>query len=294
MTDRIVITGAAGQVGRCLAAEAALLGHDVLALNASQWDITDASAGEGIVQRGDVVVNCAAFTAVDAAEADPDRAHAVNAVGAGNVARTCALAGARLIHVSTDFVFSGHFDGAPRPYEIDDPPEPLGVYGRSKLAGEQAVRAELPGAHVVRTAWVYTGTGGDFVGAIARRIDGDGPVEVVADQIGSPTYVGDLVGALLQIVGGGVSAPLLHAANAGVASRFEQARAVFVALGADPGRVRPVSTDRYPRPAPRPSYSVLSSRLSAAAGLTPLRPWREALAEALAGRSGLSGPSGTG
>lgn len=286
MTDRIVITGAAGQVGRCLAAEAALLGHDVLALNSAQWDITDASAGEGIVERGDVVVNCAAFTAVDAAEADPDGAHAVNAVGAGNVARTCALAGARLVHLSTDFVFSGRFDGAPRPYEVDDPPDPLGVYGRSKLAGERAVRAELPGAQVVRTAWVYTGTSGDFVGAIARRIEGNGPVEVVADQIGSPTYVGDLVGALLQIVAGGVSAPLLHAANAGVTSRFEQARAVFAALGADPARVHPVSTDRYPRPAPRPRYSALSSRLSAAAGLTPLRPWREALAEALAGPSG--------
>jgi dTDP-4-dehydrorhamnose reductase len=281
MANRIVVTGAAGQVGRRLAAEAALRGHDVLALNASQWDITDASAGRGIVERGDVVVNCAAFTAVDAAEADPDRAHAVNAVGAGNVARTCALAGARLIHVSTDFVFSGCFDGAPRPYEIDDPPQPLGVYGRTKLAGEQAVRAELPGAQVVRTAWVYTGTGGDFVAAIARRVDATGPVEVVTDQIGSPTYTGDLVGALLQIVAGGVSAPLLHAANAGVASRFEQARAVFAALGADPGRVHPVSTGRYPRPAPRPSYSALSSRLSAAAGLTPLRPWREALADAL-------------
>jgi dTDP-4-dehydrorhamnose reductase len=286
MADRIVITGAAGQVGRCLAAEAARLGHSVLALNSSQWDITDASGGEGIVERGDVVVNCAAFTAVDAAEADPDGAHAVNAVGAGNVARICALAGARLIHLSTDYVFSGRFDGEPRPYEIDDAPEPLGVYGSSKLAGEWAVRAELPGALVVRTAWVYTGVGGDFVGAIARRIDGGGPVEVVDDQIGSPTYVGDLAGALLQIAAGGVSAPLLHAANAGVVSRFEQARAVFAALGADPRRVRPVPTDRHPRPAPRPSYSALSARLSAAAGLTPLRPWREALAAALSGLTG--------
>jgi dTDP-4-dehydrorhamnose reductase len=281
MADRIVITGAAGQLGRRLAAEAARLGHDVLALSSSQWDITDASAGEGIVEPGDVVVNCAAFTAVDAAEADPDGAHAVNAVGAGNVARTCALAGARLIHVSTDFVFSGRFDGAPRPYDIDDLPEPLGVYGRSKLAGERAVRVELPGAQIVRTAWLYTGAGGDFVGAIARRIDGNGPVEVVTDQIGSPTYVGDLAGALLQIAACGVSAPLLHAANAGAVSRFEQAQAVFAGLGADPRRVRPVTTDRYPRPAPRPAYSALSSRLSAAAGLTPLRSWREGLAAAL-------------
>jgi dTDP-4-dehydrorhamnose reductase len=281
MGDRIVITGAGGQLGRRLAAEAARLGHDVLALNSSQWDITDASAGEAIVERGDVVVNCAAYTAVDAAEADPDGAHAVNAVGAGNVARTCALAGARLIHVSTDYVFSGRFDGAPHPYDIDDPPEPLSVYGLSKLAGEQAVHAALPDAHVVRSAWVYTGAGGDFVAAIGRQIPGDGPIDVVVDQVGSPTYVADLAGALLQIAAGGVSAPLLHAANAGAVSRFEQARAVFAALGADPERVRPVPTDRHPHPAPRPSYSALSSRLSAAAGLPPLRPWRDALAAAL-------------
>jgi dTDP-4-dehydrorhamnose reductase len=268
-------------VGRRLAAEAARLGHGVLALTSSQWDITDASAGEGIVRAGDVVVNCAAYTAVDAAEADPEAAHAVNGVGAGNVARTCALAGARLIHLSTDYVFSGRFDGAPRPYDIDDPTGPLGVYGRSKLAGERAVHAELPDGHVVRTAWVYTGVGGDFVGSIARRIDDDGPVEVVADQIGSPTYVGDLVGALLHIASGGVAAPLLHAANAGAASRFEQAQAVFAVLGADPERVVPVTSDRHPRPAPRPSYSALSARLSEAAGLTPLRPWRHALAAAL-------------
>ncbi len=281
MGDRIVITGARGQVGRRLAADAARLGHDVLALSSSQWDITDSSAGDGIVEQGDVVVNCAAYTAVDAAETDPDGARAVNAVGAGNVARTCARAGARLIHLSTDYVFSGRFDAAPRPYDLDDPPAPLSVYGRSKLAGEQAVHAELPHGQVVRTAWVYTGVAGDFVGAIVRRLDDDDPVEVVADQVGSPTFVGDLVGALLQIAEAGISAPLLHAANAGAASRFEQAQAVFAELGADPQRVRPVPSGRHPRPAPRPNYSALSSRLSAAVGLTPLRPWRDALAAAL-------------
>jgi dTDP-4-dehydrorhamnose reductase len=281
MGDRIVITGAAGQVGRCLASEAVRLDRPVLPLTSAQWDITDPSAGEGIVESGDVVVNCAAYTAVDAAEADPDGAHSVNALGAGNVARTCARAGARLIHLSTDYVFSGRFDGPVRPYDIDDSPEPLSVYGSTKLAGERAVRAELPDAQVVRTAWVYTGEGGDFVAAIARRLDGDGPVDVVADETGSPTYVGDLVGALLEIAAGGISAPLLHAANAGAVCRFEQARAVFEELGADPERVRPVPTERYPRPAARPSYSALSSRLSATLGLTPLRPWRDALAVAL-------------
>jgi dTDP-4-dehydrorhamnose reductase len=281
MGNRIVITGADGQVGRCLAAEAARLDHAVLPLSSARWDITDPSAGEGIVESGDVVVNCAAYTAVDAAEADSDGAHAANAVGAGNVARTCARAGARLIHVSTDYVFSGRFEGRPHPYDLADRPEPINVYGASKLAGERAVHAELPEAHVVRTAWLYTGDGGDFVAAIARRVDGDGPVDVVTDQTGSPTYVGDLVGALLEIAGGGIGAPLLHAANSGVVSRFEQARAVFEALGADPERVRPVPTERYPRPAPRPSYSALSSRLSSNLGLTPLRPWRDALAAAL-------------
>jgi dTDP-4-dehydrorhamnose reductase len=253
----------------------------VVPLSSARWDITDPSAGEGIVESGDVVVNCAAYTAVDAAEADPDGAHAANAVGPGNVARTCARAGARLIHLSTDHVFSGRFEGRPHPYDLADRPEPINVYGASKLAGERAVHAELPEAHVVRTAWLYTGDGGDFVAAIARRVDADGPVDVVSDQTGSPTYVGDLVGALLEIAAGGIGAPLLHAANSGVVSRFEQARAVFEALGADPERVRPVTSDCHPRPAPRPSYSALSSRLSSTLGLTPLRPWRDALAAAL-------------
>jgi dTDP-4-dehydrorhamnose reductase len=281
MGDRIVITGAGGQVGRRLAAEAARQGLEVVPLTSTEWDITDPAAGADAVESGDVVVNCAAFTAVDAAESEPDAAHAVNAVGPQNVARLCARAGARLIHVSTDYVFSGDFDGAPRPYDVNDTPAPRSVYGRTKLAGERAVLGELPDAHVVRTAWVYTGTGGDFVAAIARRAAGAGPVEVVADQIGSPTYVGDLVSALLEIAAGGISAALLHAANAGAASRFEQARAVFEELGADTERVQPVGSDRHPRPAPRPRYSALASRASTAAGLTGLRPWRDALAAAL-------------
>jgi dTDP-4-dehydrorhamnose reductase len=282
MGDRIVICGARGQVGRRLAREAGRAGLDVVPLTSAQWDITVATAGQPYVKTGDVVVNCAAFTAVDEAEAQPETAHAVNAVGARNVARTCARVGARLIHVSTDYVFSGHFDDAPHPYDIDDEPAPLSVYGRTKLAGEQGVHAELPAAHVVRTAWVFTGVGGDFVATIARRAPGGESVDVVADQIGSPTYVGDLVSALLRIAEGHISAPLLHAANAGAVSRFELARAVFEELGADPERVRPVGSDRHPRPAPRPSYSALSSRASEAAGLPPLRPWRDALAAALA------------
>ncbi|WNG94143.1 dTDP-4-dehydrorhamnose reductase [Mycobacterium sp. ITM-2016-00318] len=282
MANRMVISGAGGQVGRVLAAEAGRRGLDVLALTSAQWDITDADAAQRIVARGDVVVNCAAFTAVDAAESEPERAHAVNAVGPGTVARACASAGARMIHISTDYVFDGSFDGAPRPYDVDDPTRPLSVYGKTKLAGEQAVHAALPDAHVVRTAWVYTGAGSDFVGVMRRLAAGDGPVNVVVDQIGSPTYSADLVSALLEIAGRPATPPLLHVANEGAASRFEQARLVFEGVGADPDRVLPAAAEDMPRPAARPPYSALSNRAAASAGQTPLRPWRDALAAALA------------
>ena len=282
MAYRIVITGAGGQVGRILAEAAGRRGLDVLALTSSQWDITDAGAAEEFVASGDVVVNCAAYTAVDGAESDPERAHAVNAVGAGNVARACANAGARMIHISTDYVFSGAFDAAPRPYDVDDDTGPLSVYGKTKLAGEQAVHAALPDAHVVRTSWVYTGAGSDFVGVMRRLAAGDQPVRVVVDQTGSPTYSVDLVAAILDITERTEAPPLLHVANEGAASRFEQARAVFEGVGADPERVRPVGTEDMPRPAARPPYSALSGRAARAAGLAPLRPWREARAAALA------------
>ena len=282
-----MITGAGGQLGGCLAALATDRGRDVLALTSSQWDITDPGAAERIIASGDVVVNCAAYTDVDGAESDEAGAYAVNAAGPEHVARACARAGARLIHVSTDYVFSGDFgDGEPRPYEPGDEADPRGVYARSKLAGERAVLAALPEASqgiVVRTAWVYTGgTGKDFVAVMRRLAAGNGPVDVVDDQTGSPTYVADLAAALLQVADNRVPGPILHAANGGEVSRFGQARAVFEECGADPARVRPVSTARFPRPAPRPAYSALGGRQSTAAGLAPLRPWRDALVAALA------------
>ena len=286
MPRRIVITGAGGQLGSCLASLATGQGRDVLACTSAQWDITDPGAAARIVRAGDVVINCAAYTNVDAAETDEERAYAVNAAGPEHIARACARAGAGLVHVSTDYVFNGDFgDAEPRPYEPGDDTAPQGVYARSKLAGEQAVLAALPEASdgiVVRTAWVYTGgTGKDFVAVMRRLAAGDGPVDVVDDQVGSPTYVADLAAALLQVVDDRVPGPVLHAANEGAVSRFGQARAIFEECGADPARVRPVSTAQFPRPAPRPSYSALSSRQSAAAGLKPLRPWRAALVAAL-------------
>jgi dTDP-4-dehydrorhamnose reductase len=292
MSSRTVICGAGGQLGRSLAALATGQGRDVLALTSSQWDITDPVAAERIIENGDVVINCAAYTNVDGAESDEAGAYAVNAAGPEHIARACARVGARLIHVSTDYVFTGEpatgdpGESGPRPYEPSDETDARGVYALSKLAGERAVLAALPEASdgvVVRTAWLYTGgTGKDFVAVMRRLAAGDGPVNVVNDQTGSPTYVADLAAALLQIADDRVPGPILHAANEGAVSRFEQARAVFEECGADPARVRPVSTDQFPRPAPRPTYSALSSRESAAAGLTPLRPWRPALVAALA------------
>jgi dTDP-4-dehydrorhamnose reductase len=283
MSQRIVIIGAGGLVGTVLAAQATRRGRQVLALTSAQCDVTDAGAVERHINADDAVINCAAFTKVDDAEREQDRAFAVNATGAENVAHACARAGAGLVHVSTDYVFSGDFGEAERhPYEIDDETGPTSVYARSKLAGEFAVLTAMPDAHVVRTSWIFSGgDGGDFVATMRRLAGGDGTVDVVADQIGSPTYVGDLAGALLEVAEGTISEPVLHAANQGETSRFEQAQAVFELLGADPARVRPVDTGRHPRPAPRPPYSALSGRQSAAAGLTPLRPWRDALAAAL-------------
>ncbi len=279
-----MITGAGGQVGGLLVDAAHRRGYDVAALTRADLDITDAAAVRGHVHPGDLVVNCAAFTNVDAAEAEPEAAHAINAVGPGVLAAACASAGAGLVHISTDYVFSGE---AGRGYEVDDPTGPTCVYGVTKLAGEQAVLAAMRDSrevYVVRTSWVYTGgDGSDFV-AVMRRLatTTDRVLDVVDDQTGSPTYARDLVSALLEIAAGGVRGPILHVANAGAVSRYEQARAVFAELGQDPERVRPVGTDAVPRPARRPVCSALSMAASVRAGLTPLRPWREALAEAVA------------
>ena len=275
----MVITGAGGQVGRVLADQAARRGYDVSALHHADLDITDPAAVARHVAGADLVVNCAAFTNVDACESEPEAARAINATGPGIIAAACADAGARLIHISTDYVFTGD---RTTPYEVDDTVGPVSVYGRTKLDGETAVLAALPAAHVVRTAWVYTGADGtDFVAVMRRLAAGDRVIDVVDDQTGSPTYSHDLVSALLEVAGGDIRPGVLHAVNAGAVSRFDQARAVFAEVGADPQRVRPVPTSAAPRPARRPVYSALSMAKSVAAGLSPLRNWREALAAAI-------------
>ena len=272
---RLVVTGAGGQVGR----ELLRLAPTARAYSRARLDITDPTAVESVLRPGDIVVNCAAYTAVDRAESDPGSAFAGNATGPAVLAAACTRAGARLIHLSTDYVFPGT---AATPYEPGDPTGPTTVYGRSKLAGELAVRDNCPAAHIVRTAWVYCGTDSDFVATMRRLEQERHTVNVVTDQVGSPTYAADLAAGLLELAGRPESPTVLHATNSGRASWFEVARAVFAGIGADPDRVQPCTSAEFPRPAPRPAFSVLSGTAWRDAGLTPLRPWESALTEALA------------
>jgi dTDP-4-dehydrorhamnose reductase len=286
---RLLVPGGHGQLGTDVAEQARSAGHEVTAPGSRELDITDAAAVDAAVAGVDVVVNCAAHTAVDAAESEPDAAAAVNETGPGLLARACARHGVRLVHVSTDYVFPGD---AETPYEPGDPTGPRSVYGRTKLAGEQAVLAALPGAHVVRTAWVYGAAGANFVRTMARLEGERETLTVVDDQHGSPTWTGDLAAGLLELAArtdlpGGV----LHATNGGSTTWCGFARAVFAEIDADPARVQPCTTADFPRPAPRPAYSVLSGTAWAAAGLTPLRPWRDALHRAVSLGGLLSTPS---
>jgi dTDP-4-dehydrorhamnose reductase len=287
---RWLITGAGGQLGTDLRhALAGESGEDVLALRRDELDIADSTAVAKAVAdfAPDVVVNAAAYTAVDAAESDEDAAHRVNVTGPASIAAALAGRGGKLIHVSTDYVFAGD---ASAPYQVDDPTWPRSAYGRTKLGGEQAVRDLLPGASwVVRTAWVYGASGGNFVKTMARLERERDTVSVVDDQRGAPTWSADLAVALVELGRSAASPGIYHCTNAGDTTWFGFARAIFEELGADPARVQPTTTDAFPRPAPRPAYSVLSATAWHAAGLTPLRHWRHALRSAFRADAGLGG-----
>lgn len=277
---RWLITGAHGQLGSDL--RRVLADEDVRALGRSDLDVADLRAVADAIAgfRPDVVVNSAAYTAVDAAETDEDAAYRVNAAGAAAVASAVARMGGRLIHVSTDYVF----DGESRvPYEVDDPTEPKSVYGRSKLAGEQAVRELLPQAYVVRTAWLYGASAGNFVKTIARLERERATVTVVDDQFGAPTWTAQLAAGIVELGRSpATAAGTYHCTNSAATTWFGFARAIFEELGAEPSRVLPTNTANFPRPAPRPAYSVLSDRAWQDAGLTPLPHWRSALRQAFA------------
>ncbi|MGI8761079.1 MAG: dTDP-4-dehydrorhamnose reductase [Jatrophihabitantaceae bacterium] len=280
---RWLVTGSRGQLGtdlRRVLAETP--GDEVRAVGSDTLDITDSAAVEATVAdfAPDVVVNAAAYTAVDAAEKDEDQAYRVNATGPALLATALARNGGRLVHVSTDYVFAGD---ATVPYEVDAVPDPRSAYGRTKLAGELAVRELLPeSSYVARTAWVYGGAGTNFVKTMARLERERETVSVVDDQRGAPTWSGDLARALVQIARSDARPGIYHCTGSGDTTWCGFSRAIFTELGADPARVLPTTTDAVSRPAPRPAYSVLSDAAWRAAGLTPMPHWRDALHAAFA------------
>ncbi|MGH3416377.1 MAG: dTDP-4-dehydrorhamnose reductase [Actinocrinis sp.] len=291
---RWLVTGAAGMLGRELAGllvgpehplgapegPTAHEAHEVVALGRAELDITDPAALKSAVAGVDVVVNAAAWTDVDGAEAREADATAVNGLAVRSLASACADSGSVLLHVSTDYVFPGD---ATAPIPEDAPTGPVNAYGRGKLVGEQAVFELLPqSGYVVRTAWLYGEHGKNFVATILNAARQRDFLDVVDDQRGQPTWARALARQLIDLGGaaleGRAPAGAYHGTSSGETTWFGLARAAFELTGLDPERVRPTSSDKFVRPAPRPSYSVLGHERWAAAGLAAQPHWREGLA----------------
>ncbi len=281
----LLVTGASGQLGSELraigsahpgvASLVAVRRNDLLLTDARQVRAAVAALGPDAV-----VINAAGWTDVDGAETAERKAYAVNATAPAVLAAACAEAGALLLHVSTDYVFAGDRVGGP-PYAPGDQTGPATAYGRTKLAGEQAVRALHPdGGHIVRTAWLY-GRGRNFVRTMAALADRPGTVDVVDDQRGNPTWARDLAGGLLALATLRPPAATWHLTGAGEATWYDLAREVFRLCGHDPDRVRPTTSDTYVRPARRPAYSVLDGTAWGAAVLPESRPWAVSLEQAI-------------
>jgi len=278
---RVLVTGASGQVGTALLASA----PDtccVRGVRHAEMDITRHDDVRACIAdfRPDVIINAAAYTAVDRAETESEIAARVNTGGAENLARAAAAANARLIHISTDFVFDGQRSS---PYRPDDAPAPLGVYGATKLAGERIVRAVLPEtATIVRTAWVYAATGQNFVRTMLRLMRERGRVSVVADQVGTPTSAGSLAEVLWKFAARPDLPGTFHWTDAGVASWYDLAMAIAeearaAGIIADSPIVEPITTQDYPTAARRPAYSVLDKRATLAALGVESIHWRARL-----------------
>lgn len=276
---KLLVTGAAGQLGVDLVRHSRSMGDDVVAADRSTLDITDADAVHSLLaaHRPDAVINAAAYTAVDACEADADGAEAVNATAVATLRSASDAVGAHLVQVSTDYVFDGTLD---RPYVETDAPNPQSVYGRTKLAGEVAAGAA---ASVARTSWVCGEHGNNMVKLVLRLAAGDAPMRFVSDQRGCPTFTADLAPAL-RTLAVERRPGVFHLTNAGAVSWFEFVEEILLAAGDDPARVSPIETVDLdpPRPAPRPANSVLENAAWQAAGHLPLRHHREPLAELVA------------
>jgi len=280
---RALVIGSRGQLGSDLIE---VLGtqpeHAVLGLDLPEIDITDPQS-VSLVFGGfdpDVVINCAAWTAVDAAETNEEAALLVNGEGPRVLAAECRASNAWLVQISTDYVFDG---SATTPYAEDAAPDPRSAYGRTKLAGEQAVQEALPESHyILRTAWLYGRNGTNFVRTMARLEGERDTVSVVDDQRGQPTYSRDLAEQIVRLVDARPPAGTFHGTNSGEVTWYGFAREIFALLGADPERVLPTTSAEFPSPTPRPAYSVLGHDRWAEVGIPPMRPWREALEAAIA------------
>jgi dTDP-4-dehydrorhamnose reductase len=269
---RLLVLGSGGMLGRTVVRDASRLGHDVIALARADLDITDADHVARVIAAAGprAVVNCAAFTDVDGSETDESAAMRVNGDGAGNVARAAAEVSARVVHVSTDYVFDG---GKREPWVESDPVAPLQAYGRTKLAGERAV-AESGAEHaIVRTAWLFGAGGPNFVDTMLRLGAERDEVAVVTDQCGRPTWTGHLAPALVELAERDGDAGLFHATGPGLCSWYEFAVEIFHRAGLRT-RVVPTTSERFARPARRPAYSVLGSDRDPA---VVLPPWEDGL-----------------
>jgi dTDP-4-dehydrorhamnose reductase len=284
MSGSWLITGAGGMLGQDVMARLAEDGEQAVGLVRTALDITDADAVRAALaeHRPAVVVNCAAYTAVDEAESHEDEALRINGVGPRRLAEACAEQGVVLLQVSTDYVFPGD---AGKPYAEDAPTGPRSAYGRTKLAGERAVLELLPATgYVVRTAWLYGAGGPNFVKTMIKLEGIKDTLDVVDDQRGQPTWTVDLADRLVRLgrgaLAGTAPAGVYHGTSSGETTWFGFTRAIFEALGADPERVRPTTSAAFVRPAPRPAYSVLGHGRWEAAGIEPIQGWSEALRKA--------------
>jgi dTDP-4-dehydrorhamnose reductase len=274
---RILITGASGMLGRDI--QDVLGARPFTALSRGQLDILDFDAVRRALTGHNVVINCAAYTAVDDAETHEAEAFAINAEGAQNLALAARDEGATLIHVSTDYVFNGQ---ATAPYGEDDERNPLGAYGRTKAAGEELILEAHPaGSVIVRTAWLFGQHGPNFVATMLRLAGERETLTVVDDQRGQPTWTRDLAHKLVEIIDADITHGIFHGTSSGETTWFGFAREIFSQAGLNPERIQPTDSASFVRPAPRPAYSVLGHDAWACSGLTPIRKWENALHEAL-------------
>jgi dTDP-4-dehydrorhamnose reductase len=288
---KLLITGAAGMLGHDVRRVAERAGHELVLVDLPELDITDQEAVQAFFERErpEASINCAAWTDVDGAETRREQAHAVNAEGAGNLARAAAQVGSPLLHLSTDYVFDGTApldrNGRARPYLESDPTGPVSVYGSTKLEGEQQVLAASRQHCVVRTAWLYGLDGPNFVATMLRLAGERDAVQVVDDQIGSPTWSGHLAPAVLGLLEREVTG-LVHLTGAGEVSWNGFAREIFRQAEVS-CRVEAATSEQMARPAPRPAYSVLESERQ---DVLPMPDWRDGLGGYLAARAGMMHP----